>query len=307
MILVVCLNPALQRILWFNELDMGEVNRARQVTLASGGKGLNVARVLAQLNVPFCVLLPLGGYTGQVCEHLLDLDRMKYDAVKTGCPTRICTTLIARSQQTELVEEGGPITSQEFNRIYQKYHQLLAQAQMVIIAGSAPAGIPDDFYYNMAATARKKNIKCVLDAQKEPLRQGLSGQPWLAKPNLKELAVAMAMDQVPAESIKDRLRWLLAKGAQIGLVTDGKEGVFCYDGSRFYHVYGPPLTPVNAIGSGDALCAGLCKNYLKSGDLKQAVRFGTACAMANVLTPVAGSIDVPVVRELLGKITITEF
>ncbi|MBN1780627.1 1-phosphofructokinase, partial [bacterium] len=49
MVLCVCLNPALQRSLFLEQLRPGHVNRVGELRLSAGGKGVNAARVVQQM------------------------------------------------------------------------------------------------------------------------------------------------------------------------------------------------------------------------------------------------------------------
>jgi fructose-1-phosphate kinase PfkB-like protein len=65
MILVVCLNLAVDRTIEVDHLDVGQVHRSESIRLEAGSKGVNVARVLKTLGVP-CVLTGfLGGPAGE--------------------------------------------------------------------------------------------------------------------------------------------------------------------------------------------------------------------------------------------------
>jgi tagatose 6-phosphate kinase len=63
-IVVVCLNPALDVTHHVDAVDWGGVNRPRTVRARPGGKGLNVARTLHALSVDVLVLGLAGGITG---------------------------------------------------------------------------------------------------------------------------------------------------------------------------------------------------------------------------------------------------
>ena len=66
-ILVVGLNPAWQKILEFEVLEPGEVNRARSLVQLASGKGMNAAKVLRRLGHEVHLLQVLGGSNGQRC------------------------------------------------------------------------------------------------------------------------------------------------------------------------------------------------------------------------------------------------
>ena len=71
MIVVVCLNPALDVTHHVDAVDWGGVNRPRAVRARPGGKGLNVARTLHALGVDVLVLGLAGGITGAGVEAAL--------------------------------------------------------------------------------------------------------------------------------------------------------------------------------------------------------------------------------------------
>ena len=64
MILVVCLNPALDITHHVPVVDWASVNRPSAVQTRPGGKGLNVARTLLTLGAEVLVLGLAGGATG---------------------------------------------------------------------------------------------------------------------------------------------------------------------------------------------------------------------------------------------------
>ena len=64
MIVVVCLNPALDVTHQLDAVGWGGVNRPRAVHARPGGKGLNVARTLHALGADVLVLGLAGGITG---------------------------------------------------------------------------------------------------------------------------------------------------------------------------------------------------------------------------------------------------
>jgi len=70
-IIVVCLNPALDVTHHLDAVDWGGVNRPRAVRARPGGKGLNVARTLHALGVDVLVLGLAGGITGAGVETAL--------------------------------------------------------------------------------------------------------------------------------------------------------------------------------------------------------------------------------------------
>ena len=64
-----------------------------------------------------------------------------------------------------------------------------------------------------------------------------------------------------------------------------------------------PVQPVNAIGAGDSLTAGLAVGLLNNLPLLEAARLGVAAAAADVTTLLPGTIDASLVSDLLPGVT----
>ncbi len=77
MVLVVCLNPTLQKTLVFSSLREGEVNRTPTYYLDASGKGVNVARVLGQLGIESVHLTHAGGMFREVFITLAEQDGLR--------------------------------------------------------------------------------------------------------------------------------------------------------------------------------------------------------------------------------------
>ena len=68
MIYTVTLNPSIDYIVHLPSVNLGEVNRIQEDFKLPGGKGINVSRILNQLDVENTALGFLGGFTGKYIE-----------------------------------------------------------------------------------------------------------------------------------------------------------------------------------------------------------------------------------------------
>ena len=95
-VLVVGPNPALQRVLRFDALEIGGVNRASGLDQYVGGKGQGAALALqlwAPEEVPHAVAQFLGGESGRYVESALAAAGLATITQQVAGPTRTCTTL----------------------------------------------------------------------------------------------------------------------------------------------------------------------------------------------------------------------
>ncbi len=301
MILAVCLNPALQRTLVFQDLEFNRVNRTNSVIVSTGGKGVNVARVASTLGADVLLLTLLGGGRGNEVREHLKREGIPFQAVPVRGNTRICSTLLdpVHGTQTELVEESEPVTKEEVRNAERAFERLIPRCSLLVLSGTAPAGFPDTVYGKWIAMAARAHVRSILDAPARLSSRALDSKPWLFKPNWREMEALQGHTIRSEPEARKAMETLRSKGARNVLVTrDGpvalastEEGIFrlrCAD-----------LKAVNSIGSGDSIAAGIAAALMRKKSLPDALRFGMACGSANVLTPLAGTVRKRDVRTLL--------
>src|SRR4051794_23780789 len=81
--MIICLGttPAVQRVMVFKELEIGEVNRAVEVHQEIAGKSVNVAKVLGALQKPVMAMGFVGGERGEFIRAELDRLSIEHDFV----------------------------------------------------------------------------------------------------------------------------------------------------------------------------------------------------------------------------------
>lgn len=65
MILTITLNPLLEKVFYFNKIERSKVNRAIDLKINAGGKGINVSRQLNEFRVENLASGFLGGDNGK--------------------------------------------------------------------------------------------------------------------------------------------------------------------------------------------------------------------------------------------------
>lgn len=291
MILTVTLNAALDVTYQVPDADWDGVNRVSSVHRRAGGKGVNVARVLAALGREVVVAGLAGGPTGEAIRA--DLDAAGLPTALTPISGDSRTTLVIHSGTTALFNEPGPlVTGDELDRFLAGFERLAKDAEAVVISGSLPRGVPSDLYATLAAMSGAPTI---VDADGEPLRHAPKGRPSIVKPNKDELA--RAFPDGGAEAV-------LAEGAGAVVVSMGEEGLHAITPAGTFRARMPYRVEGNPTGAGDALVAGLALGLVEDLPWPDLLRRAAALGAAAVAAPVAGDFDRGVFDAIHSEIVI---
>ena len=141
MIVVVCLNPALDVTHHVDAVDWGGVNRPRAVRARPGGKGLNVARTLHALGVDVLVLGLAGGVTGAGVEAALRERCVPAALTPVAGETRRTFSVVDDRTVTAFHEAGPTVGEEEFAGFRRGYERALEGATAVVLSGSLPPGL----------------------------------------------------------------------------------------------------------------------------------------------------------------------
>lgn len=308
MILCVGGTPAVQRTLLFPSLEVGGVNRAREVRVTASGKAVNAARVVTTVGGPALVATFLGGDAGRFVARRLDMEGVAHHVVWTedDAPTRTCITLLPDGGPvTELVEEAPPVSERDVAALEKAVYGRIDVARALCLIGSLPPGVPDHSYAQFAVAARKAGVPVLVDAQGTLLRSSLAARPFIVKLNLQEASAALGLDpgDDPEAGALAAIEALLGLGARWALVSTGSSGsvLGAAAGGR-WNVAPPQIEARNPIGSGDSLAAGILLAVTRGASVPDAAAYGTACAAANALTTTAGDVNADDVVALLPRV-----
>jgi len=300
-ILTAGLTPALQQILLFDALSLGEVNRARQVNWGASGKVLNAVRALHHLGAECKTLTLVGGRTGEsICNHIAELG-IAARWIEGSTPTRTCTTLLDRShrQATGLVPNAAEATGEELDRFRVAYSEEAAMATVVILIGSLPVGTPSGYYKDLLTRAPGKVI---LDARGPELLEALSARPFLVKPNRGELRQTLGRELRNDADLFDALREINERGAEWVVVTDGGNAVYARSRQHLYRLQPLPAEVVNPIGCGDSMAAGIAQGLSLGDEPLDAIRRGLAVAANKLGQVLPGFVERERVEALLPSV-----
>jgi tagatose 6-phosphate kinase len=288
----------------FDTVDKGEVNRAQFVAHYASGKVLNVAVALCHLEVPCKVITVVGGPARELVDRELSGLGISRHWVVSHSPTRTCVTLLedATGDTTELVENGSELTSAELKEFASVFAHDAEHAEAVVLTGSLPQGAPSSIY---AELIRPLRCPVVVDARGPELLAALPHRPWIVKPNREELAATLNTSLDSIDDLKTAMQRVVQLGAERVLVTHGPSSAWLLDGAQFYQIIPPKIeSPINPIGSGDCLAAGIAARLVQDASPLDCVRFGIAAAAENVRHLLASRFDSKAVSELVSAVKV---
>ncbi|GGV77175.1 sugar kinase [Streptomyces griseoloalbus] len=303
MILTVTLNTALDITYRVPSLRPYASHRVSAVTERPGGKGVNVARVLAALGHEVTVTGFAGGTTGRILRDRLTEVPGVVDALVpvSGTTRRTVAVVDERSGGTTQLNEPGPtVAHAEWSAFQELYGDLLASVSAVALCGSLPPGVPVGAYAGLVRTARAAGVPVLLDTSGAALRRGVAGRPDILKPNAEELAELTGFHE-PSRAAQDARR----RGAGTVVASLGPEGLLAVSPEGRWRAAPPSRLRGNPTGAGDAVVAGLLSALVEHRPWPDRLTRAAALSAATVLSPTAGDFDRPAYERLLSGITVT--
>lgn len=289
MILTVTPNPAIDLTYRVAALEPGETHRVEAPAARAGGKGLNVARVVAQTGGAAFALTTAGGAPGLRLADDLEAAGLPSELIPVAAATRSSVAIVDEGSGVTTIfnETGGALTPAEWTALAEAVERLAVPATAVVGSGSLPPDAPDAFYADVVGVARRRGVPSVIDATGRPLLAAAEAGADVLKPNRRELADTVGTDDPVAGA-----RALLSAGAGLVLVSLGAEGMLAVTATDVFSARLPRPLSGNATGAGDAAVAAVA-TALASGvaDPHALVRRATAWSAAAVVAPLAGELD----------------
>lgn len=284
MIYTVTFNPAIDYVVELVSFNIGEINRTTREYMNLGGKGVNVSRVLTNLEVPNVALGFVAGFTGDALRNGLERMGVKTDFISLEEGNTRINVNIKGVEETDINARGPEIPNSAIEELFKKLDNLQS-GDTLVLAGSIPTSLPNDMYERIMERLYGKGIRFVVDATRDLLVKSLKYEPFLIKPNNHELGEIFGLELTTDNEIIYYARELKKQGAKNVLISMAGDGAILVDENDVAHKIGTPKGKVkNSVGAGDSMVAGFCAGYLEKGDYKYALRMGTAAGSASAFS-----------------------
>ena len=301
----ITLNPAYDLLGFCPKVELGDVNLVQTNALLPAGKGINVAKVLSDLDVK----LTLGGFLGKenrdgfnLLFNSLNVED-KFQTVEGR--TRINVKLTEEnSEVTDLNFSGFTITEQDWQRFVTDSLEWLKDFDMIAISGSLPAGVSLDKFTTWIEQVKTICPKVVFDSSRDALVAGLKAKPWLIKPNDKELEMFVGRKLSTLAEIKAAAMELINEGIENVVISLGSKGALWVTKHEAWLAKPPKCQVVSTVGAGDSMVGGLMYGLMTNQSIKDTLVFASSVAALSVGQAGVGIADRQAVTNMLDKIEI---
>lgn len=284
MIYTVSFNPAWDYMMSVDDFEIGKTNRSSFESIMFGGKGINVSAVLKELDITSTALGFVAGFTGEALESEIKSKGIKTDFIKLSQGMTRINIKLKTGKETEINGRGPKINEAAIELLFEKL-DTLGGGDILILAGSIPADMPDDIYEKILERLKDREITFVVDATKDLLLNVLKYNPFLIKPNIHELEEVFKTELKTDEDITEKAEILQKKGAKNVLISMGGNGAILVDENESIHKIGVAEGKViNSVGAGDSMVAGFMAGYEKYHDYALALKLGTAAGNATAFS-----------------------
>jgi tagatose 6-phosphate kinase len=300
LILTVTPNLALDITYEVPRLIPGATHRVARVRQRAGGKGVNVARVLRALGATPVIAGLAGGPTGTAIRAEL-AEAGFADALTpiTGDSRRTVTIVSELDNEPTVCTEPGPAVSlAEWANLRARFAETAARADIVVLSGSLPPGVPEDGYAQLIELARELGARTVLDTSGPALLAGLAARPDVVKPNAVELRTATGIED-EAEAAR-----ALSRGGTAVVASFGPGGLLAVTSGGSWRARPPSRLTGNPTGAGDACVAAMAIGMACRASWPNTLVKAVAASAAAVVCPVAGDIDRTTYEHLLTDVVL---
>lgn len=309
MILTITLNPLLEKVFYFNKVERSKVNRAIDLKINAGGKGINVSRQLNEFKVENLASGFLGGDNGKKLKSILYKEDIKNSFQQIRNETREGFVIVENSKILESYFSPDPvIKSDEVDSFIDKMKKAILNCEMVIFSGSSPVfeNSTDEIrIYSELISFAKENDKIVLlDVYGNNLKEILRLEPDIVHTNLDEFQNSLQIQINNQDEIVNRLKEMYSSGIKIFIITDGDKNFYAINHGFLYSVIPPEIELINSTGSGDAFMAGFIYGLHHNLPFEEILMWATASGAANASMMVVCSAGFNLVSSLKEKVKV---
>jgi 1-phosphofructokinase len=306
-VVTVSINPAIDQTIAIPNFTPGLVNRVLYSRLHAGGKGVNVASLLSDFGQPATVTGFLGADNDEIYSRFFAKKGIDDRCIRIAGKTRVSLKIVdeAREQTTEISFPGQTPNLADIEHLFEVLQELAAARDWFVLTGSIPPGVSSGIYREMVKTLAGRKV--VLDTSGEGFREALGAGPWLISTTVAELEELVGTRLDTPSTILHQARNLIQRYRIPGVVVSlGTEGAIYVEAEESVWALAPSAEVKSAVGTGDALVAGIVAGKLRGLSLAETARLAMAFSM-NALTHIrSGLFSVEAVEAAMERVTLRD-
>lgn len=297
-ILTITMNAAIDRLIEAPGFSAGGHVAMREVARLPAGKGINVARALANLGKPCTAVALVGRHDRRWFERRLREThggRIIAKLIAIDGPTRECLTIRdpAARIETHLRAPGMPVRPRDVERLQRLVLSLIDRRTAVAFCGSMPPGMDPQTLRLLVRECVARSAGVLVDSSGVALKAMAREQIECVKINAEELSALTGARTVSLRSIISAARALCVRRIRpiAGVVvTRGRLGAVLVEQEGAVNVAAPTLLGrvVGTVGCGDAFLAGWLSASIDGKSARERMRFAVAVAGAHAVSPEPG-------------------
>ncbi len=302
MVLSVCPNPSIDCTMELEQLVVGRLNRVNNKIVTYSGKALNSAIGVKRLGGDSFATGFMYENEGSLFVSNLDKEGVKNTFVWNKGRVRTNYKIVDnKSMLTEINDKGEEVSIENQQKLLSLVETLSKKSSVVVMSGSLPVGVSDDYYYKLASVV-DKNAKIIVDAEGQKLVKALKHGVYMVKPNLREL------EQIANCSLSSRYDMLKAcyslidLGAENVLLSLGREGAILTDGTDSYFCKSANVAVNSTVGAGDSMIAAASLMIEQGANKSEILRNAVAAGTASITTPGTNLFYRDKFEEIYGKV-----
>ena len=286
-IVTITLNPSIDKSISVPSLIADQKLKCNNVQFEPGGGGINISRVIQHLGGKSDAFFLAGGNFGNFFIELIKTKKIDFQPFRIKNETRESIILFDESNSNQyLLNVEGPIITNKESNAFLKSISKLKQVDYLVVSGSLPKGISNDYFVQLAKTANKIGAKFILDTSGEPLKMALNERVYLIKPNLKEMGLLFGIEKIELAVAKEKaIELVQSKKCEIVVVSLGPNGALVVTKDFAEHFQVPKVKKISTVGAGDSMVAGIVLKLSEGRTIQEAVKYGLACGSATTMNP----------------------
>ncbi len=205
---------------------------------------------------------------------------MEFVKIRNNIRTNLTIT-DRQGLSVKLNEQGPSLSDVELTRIGKAVEKHLPQATWLMLCGSLPPGVPNDFYAKLIQLAEKQDVKTLLDTEGDALLHAIEACPTAVTPNQSEAERLLNRALITRSHSIEAAKRIKSMGAQQVVLSLGSRGVVAANAEGVFEVTPPRIDAVSPIGAGDALGAAFVWAMSQGRSFEESARWGVAAGTAS--------------------------